>query len=153
MGYSNVNAQLLTVPVYILGAASFLIVAKLSDRYKIRSPFIVLGFFLQIIGYIILATCDNVHGRYGGVFIVALGLYLPSGLNVTWLSGNMAGHYKRVTGFATNQLIGNAAGASWVTTSFLWLITASGPFTLPPWLRDISSRSTSRSVSRHWDCF
>jgi hypothetical protein len=65
MGYSNVNANLLTVPgkatsvrlvrttltaVYTVGALSFVTVAYFSDKYRIRSPFIVLGMSLNLIG-------------------------------------------------------------------------------------------------------
>ncbi|OCF36238.1 hypothetical protein I316_02111 [Kwoniella heveanensis BCC8398] len=112
MGYSNVHAQLLTVPVYFVGALSFLIIARFSDHYKLRSPFILLCFVFLIIGYGVLAGVKDAHGRYAGVFICALGLYGIPGLNVTWISGNTAGHYKRTTSFGLNQLMGNSAGAA-----------------------------------------
>ena len=55
---------------------------------------------------------ENTHGRYAGVYICALGLYSVPGLNVTWISNNSAGHYKRATSFGVNQLIGNSSGAA-----------------------------------------
>lgn len=119
MGYSNVNAQLLTVPgqpiyrltchergkaditaVYVWGATVFMVVAYYSDKIQMRSPFIVLGLSLNIIGqyisqilvksstyqgYIILATVESVGGRYFALYIVAGGLYITPGLNVTWI--------------------------------------------------------------------
>jgi MFS family permease len=90
MGYSNVNAQLLTVPVYFVGAISFIIIARLSDRYQMRSPFIV-GCFIShivgeincitdfvtnangILGYGILVGVQSSGARYVGVFICAIG--------------------------------------------------------------------------------
>ena len=50
MGYSNVNAQLLTVPVYFVGATAFIIIARLSDKYRMRSPFIMGCFVSHIAG-------------------------------------------------------------------------------------------------------
>lgn len=50
MGYNYLNAQLLTVPVYLTGAVTIIVMARFADRWRIRSPFIVLSFFLQIIG-------------------------------------------------------------------------------------------------------
>lgn len=50
MGFSNVNAQLLTVPVYVWGASVFMFVAWFSDKYRMRSPFIVLGLSLNLLG-------------------------------------------------------------------------------------------------------
>ena len=50
LGYSNVNAQLLTVPVYFVGAVSFILIARLSDHQKVRSPYIALSFCFMILG-------------------------------------------------------------------------------------------------------
>jgi MFS family permease len=112
MGYSNVNAQLLTVPVYILAAVVFLIVGRLSDHYQLRSPFLAGAFVCIIVGYGIQIGVDHVGGRYAGLFITAMGMYVVPGLNVSWISNNTAGHYKRTTAFGLNQLVGNCAGAA-----------------------------------------
>lgn len=131
MGYSNVNAQLLTVPVYVVGAISILTMAKFGDKFKMRSPFIIGSFTLQLIGYVILITVPSVGGRYTACFIVALGLYGVAGINIPcWssfiplavscegaligagISNNCAGHYKRSTAIGINQLFGNSAGAA-----------------------------------------
>lgn len=85
MGYSSYNAQLLTVPVYVVAALSFMIQAQFSDRLFLRGPFIIGNFFIQIVGYIILATAKPVGARYFGVYVVALGLYTPTALNVGWV--------------------------------------------------------------------
>ena len=54
MGHSYLNSQLLTVPVYLTGAVTIIIMARLADKMKLRSPFIVVSFFLQIIGQLLL---------------------------------------------------------------------------------------------------
>lgn len=111
MGHSNVNAQLLTVPVYILAATSFLGAAHLSDKYKLRFPFLAFAFSCLIVGYIIMIAVVNPGGRYGGLFVCALGMYIIPGTNISWISNNSAGHYKRTTSFGMNQFFGNCAGA------------------------------------------
>lgn len=70
------------------------------------------GFTSILIGYIILATVESVGGRYFSLYLVAGGLYIIPGLNVTWISNNTAGHYKRSTALGVNQLIGNSSGAA-----------------------------------------
>ena len=50
LGYANVYANLLTVPVYFVAAAAFLTTAYLSDKYQLRSPFIAFGFVMYLIG-------------------------------------------------------------------------------------------------------
>jgi len=111
MGYSNVNAQLLTVPVYILAACSFLCAAFVSDKHKIRFPFLVFAFSSIIVGYIIMLAVEKPSGRYGGLFVCALGMYIIPGTNIIWISNNTANHYKRTTSFGMNQFFGNCAGA------------------------------------------
>jgi MFS family permease len=109
--------------------------AFFSDRRGQRSPFII-GFMCMIgIGFII---CIAAAGRglpgvvYAGVFIAVVGKqplpFSPSEVmqhpdrqmtgiypafpgNVTWLSNNLAGSYKRATGMAIHIGAGNLAGA------------------------------------------
>jgi len=50
MGYSNVNAQLLTVPVYLSAAVVFLITARLSERWKVRGYFVIFNLVTMMIG-------------------------------------------------------------------------------------------------------
>lgn len=112
MGFSSYNAQLLTVPVYFVGMVSFLVQARISDRYFLRGPFIIANFLVQIIGYIILACSETVGVRYFGVFVVAVGLYSPTALNVGWTQNNMTPHYKRAAAVGFMQFVGNSAGAA-----------------------------------------
>ena len=127
MGFSNTEANLLTVPVQAVGGCTFIVVAWFSDKYQMRSPFIVMGMSLNLIGrshwdhhhwyaehpgYILLATIPAVGGRYFALFVVAMGLYITPGLNVTWIGNNTQGHFKRSTAVGLNQLIGNSAGAA-----------------------------------------
>ncbi|KAK0435180.1 major facilitator superfamily domain-containing protein [Armillaria borealis] len=112
MGYSSYKAQLLTIPVYAVGALSFIIQAKLSDRTLLRGPFIMANFLVQIIGYIILTSTKSIGARYFGVFVVALGLYVPTALNVGWTQNNYGPHYKRAAGVGLMQFVGNSAGAA-----------------------------------------
>ncbi|KAM0755613.1 MFS general substrate transporter [Meredithblackwellia eburnea MCA 4105] len=107
----TVDAQLLTVPVYFVAAASFIIGAKISDHYKNRSvPLLVYG-AIMIIGYIIIATVHSPQVRYFGVFVTGLGTYSMSALNVAWTNNNNAKHYKRATATGLMQLVGNSSGA------------------------------------------
>ena len=50
MGYSNVNAQLLTVPVYLSAAIVFLITARLSERWKVRGYFVIFNLVTMMVG-------------------------------------------------------------------------------------------------------
>ncbi|WRT68164.1 uncharacterized protein IL334_005139 [Kwoniella shivajii] len=101
-----------TVPAYVVAALSLLTFGHFSDKYQVRSPFIILALLFIVIGYIVLIAAPQVGVRYFGLFLVAVGLYPSTALNLAWCSGNAAGHFKRATASGTMQLIGNCAGAA-----------------------------------------
>ncbi|KAL4750637.1 hypothetical protein BDW72DRAFT_203767 [Aspergillus terricola var. indicus] len=114
LGYTSSTAQLLTVPIYITAAVVAVAGAWLSDRYKKRSPFILFFMSLIAIGFVIvLASSDRgVPGVvYFGVFVAVVGIYPAFPGNVTWISVNLAGDYKRAAGMAIHIGLGNLAGA------------------------------------------
>ncbi|CAG8792369.1 35388_t:CDS:2, partial [Racocetra persica] len=57
LGFDVVISQLLSTPPYILGCVSSIIIAKLSDSHRIRSPYLIFGLFASIIG-----MADNLAG-------------------------------------------------------------------------------------------
>ncbi|KAJ5338543.1 Major facilitator superfamily domain general substrate transporter [Penicillium brevicompactum] len=114
LGYNSSTAQLLTVPIYITAAIVAVIAAWVSDRRKQRSPFILFFMGMIAIGFIIClaSTGRGVPGvMYFGIFVAVVGIYPAFPGNVTWLSVNMAGDYKRAAGMAIYIGIGNLAGA------------------------------------------
>jgi MFS family permease len=113
MGFTSaVNSQLLTVPVYFVAAVSYLILGYLSDKYKVRSTFLLIALFSCLIGYIVLIAAPGVGARYFGVFCVAAGLYVTTSLNIVWAATNHAGYFKRAFATGMVQLVGNSAGAA-----------------------------------------
>jgi hypothetical protein len=47
---------------------------------------------------------------YFSTFLIAPGVYIIVGLNVSWLLNSHAPYYKRATAIRMNQSIGNSAG-------------------------------------------
>ncbi|EAW25661.1 putative MFS transporter [Aspergillus fischeri NRRL 181] len=114
LGYTSSTAQLLTVPIYITAAGVAVGAAWFSDRRKQRSPFILFFMSLIAIGFIIVisSTGRGVPGIvYLGVFVAVVGIYPAFPGNVTWISVNLAGDYKRAAGMALHIGLGNFAGA------------------------------------------
>ncbi|KAE8382729.1 major facilitator superfamily domain-containing protein [Aspergillus bertholletiae] len=114
LGYTSSTAQLLTVPIYITAAVVAVVAAWLSDRRKQRSPFVLFFMGLIAIGFIIVlaSTGRGVPGVvYFGVFVAVVGIYPAFPGNITWLSANLAGDYKRASGMAIQIGLGNLAGA------------------------------------------
>lgn len=110
MGFSVIQAQYLSIPVYIFGGFCFLCVAFVSDHYCIRGPFLWLANVPGIIGYVLI-ICPTSNGvKFLGTFLCAVAVYNGPGLNLTWLNVNVAPHYRRATAIGMQLSIGNSAG-------------------------------------------
>lgn len=110
MGYNSLQAQYLTIPVYILGGACFLTFAFISDRLTLRSPFLLFANVFGIVGYILILTPTSHGVKFFGTFLCAIAVYNGPGLNLTWLNVNVAPHYRRAAAIGFQQTIGNTAG-------------------------------------------
>ncbi|KAI0974250.1 major facilitator superfamily domain-containing protein [Xylaria arbuscula] len=111
LGYVSSTAQLLTVPIYVVAAILAVVVAYFSDRVGKRSPFIITCLCVIIVGYILCISTSTPGVVYAGVFIIAAGIYPGFAGNITWLSNNIAGSYKRSAGMAIQIGAGNLGGA------------------------------------------
>ncbi|TVY20111.1 MFS transporter prlL [Lachnellula arida] len=118
-GYSVVQTQLHTVPPVAAAFALCLIMAYLSDRLSLRSPFIAFGVSLTISGLAILMTVhDNLHAEYAGICLVAMGMFSSGPVIVCWYVMNLHGHVERAIGTAWMIGFGNCGGII-ATFSFL----------------------------------
>ncbi|KAK1751029.1 major facilitator superfamily domain-containing protein [Echria macrotheca] len=110
MGFSSLDAQYLTIPVYILGGLSFLALAFVSDRLCVRGPFVAFANVFGIVGYILI-LCPTPNGvKFFGTFLCAVAVYNGPGLNLTWLNVNVAPHYRRAAAIGIQQSLANSAG-------------------------------------------
>ena len=113
LGYTAADAQLLTVPVYFFGCIVCVVTATFSDRIRMRSPFILIPYFVGLIGIIICLTVspkDRPGVIYVAMFLVCAGLFPCTPCIVAWLSNNLAGQWKRAVGMALEFTLGNLIG-------------------------------------------
>ncbi|GIJ91268.1 hypothetical protein Asppvi_010233 [Aspergillus pseudoviridinutans] len=118
LGYSGIDSQIHSIPVWAVAAVVTLIVSYLTDRMRHRYGFIIFGVLFASIGYIIL-LCQgplpqfgglNVHVRYMAVFFVTTGCYIVQPVAIVWMANNLGGHYKRAIGLAIQIGFGNIGG-------------------------------------------
>ena len=114
LGYTSSTAQLLTVPIYVSASISSVTVAYFSDKTGRRFPFVFGSLLAVLVGFIMTVVASS-NGKlpglvYAGVFVAACGCYPAFPANVSWLSGNLAGSYKRGAGMAIHIGIGNMGG-------------------------------------------
>lgn len=114
LGYEVVKTNLYTVAPNVGGAVMLLILAFSSDLLRIRFPFIMLGFALTFIGFIIYAAIDDVQGQiqlaYYATFMMVWGTSAPSVLLSTWYNNNIAHEGRRVVLTSVGVPLANVMG-------------------------------------------
>lgn len=123
MGYTSSNAQLLTVPPYVVGATSAYISCLLSDRFKWRMPFVVGSQVCIVVSYAILfsfaATIkDHIPACYFAICLACFGFYPINPACNAWTANNLAGPVKRAMGLAYFIGLGNVGG---IIGSFIFI--------------------------------
>lgn len=123
LGYSGVESQVHSIPIWIVAAIVALATAVLSDWTKHRYGFMMFGIVFASIGYVIL-LCQGplVHPythqpaglalsvRYMAVYLVTTGCYMVQPNAIVWVANNLGGHYKRSIVLATMIGFGNIGG-------------------------------------------
>ncbi|KAF4631360.1 hypothetical protein G7Y89_g6774 [Cudoniella acicularis] len=106
IGWTSSEAQIHTIPVYMTALVFNITFAFLSFHFKLRSPFIILGAAIGLVGWILELTSIpyispttgfGVAGqRYAGMFLIAIGGAVQSPILVVWLANNMRGRKERI---------------------------------------------------------
>ncbi|KAK5087339.1 hypothetical protein LTR70_002172 [Exophiala xenobiotica] len=115
MGYTSSQAQLLTIPPYVAGATSALVMSYFSDKFQWRMPFVVGPLALITLGFCILTPLapnitDQIPACYIGVMLICIGQYPTNPAGSAWIGGNLANDMKRSMGLALNICLGNLGG-------------------------------------------
>lgn len=183
MGYTANQAQLMSVPPYVVACFFTIVASYLADKFRTRGIF-MLGFQLvAITGFAMLAGSAKSHIQYGGTVLAAIGTCsvtpsvsslpqsnVPAGiypqipLGLAWNGNNIGGSMKRGTGIAMQVMGGNCGG---IIASYVYLTRDSPRYVafhpcLPAWFfasiilisRPDSSKATrSSSASSVWPSF
>ncbi|QKX59302.1 uncharacterized protein TRUGW13939_06434 [Talaromyces rugulosus] len=127
MGYKSTTAQLFTVPPNIAAFILVLLTSTLSDKIKARGPIMVVCCILAMAGYTMLLASKANSVRYGGTFLVAIGVYPGSPMIMGWLSNNLAPHYVRATGIGFQIAFANCSA---FIATFIYLSQDAPDYTL-----------------------
>ncbi|KAN0091268.1 Major facilitator superfamily domain containing protein [Tylopilus felleus] len=147
LGFSAANAQLLSVPPFVVGCVCTILVGVFSDRQKIRGPYVIAGASVSLVGYIILYTQSTASASYVGTVLAAAGVYPTIAVAITWASSNAGGDLKRGVVIAMVNGMGNLGG---ICSSFVYIDPPRfhiGHGTIMGWL----SFSILLSVFAMWD--
>jgi hypothetical protein len=107
---SVISQQLYTVPPYIVGGASVLIISYMSWKMDRRTVFFLPTAALMMTGYIIFLASKDSRIRYGATFIIAAGAFPFGSLCNAQVSANVVSDTARASAIATNVMFGNVGG-------------------------------------------
>jgi predicted MFS family arabinose efflux permease len=88
MGYSGVNASLMSVSPFVIGACGLFVFVFLSDRLKERSIVVASSMMLAVVGLVVMYTSGKPKLRYAFVHVCLAGAFTAGPLIVAWLAGN-----------------------------------------------------------------
>ncbi|KAI1794369.1 MFS general substrate transporter [Ganoderma leucocontextum] len=117
LGYSSTHAQLLSIPPNAVGCIFTLAVSYLSDKKRVRGPFILVGSTVAIVGYVLLLATKTLAVQYAGSVIVAAGLLPSIATLLAWIGGNFGGEVKKAVAIGFVIGFGNLGG---VVASFIY---------------------------------
>nr|VWP01923.1 N/A [Ganoderma boninense] len=117
LGYSSTSAQVLSIPPNATGCVFTLIVTYLSDKKRLRGPFILVGLPVAIVGYAMLLGTKTPVVQYAGSVLVAAGLLPSVATLLAWTGGNFAGELKRAVVLGIVIGFGNFGG---ILASFIY---------------------------------
>ncbi|KAJ6568478.1 major facilitator superfamily domain-containing protein [Mycena capillaripes] len=130
LGYSNADAQLYTVPPYVVSLVVMLLISSYSDHYGTRGVPVASVFCIGIVGWAILlgvspvhATHSALHARYFGCICIVTAGYSNIPLIISWQSGNTGSQSQRAVSLGMLNAVGQCLS---VLAAFLFP-TPEGP--------------------------
>jgi hypothetical protein len=94
-GFSTVDTNLLTIPVWALTACFIIATGIASDRQKKRGWLLMVSFAIASIGYIILLARPSQWVQFTATLFIGSGTYPQVTLLLSWVNSNTLGYTKR----------------------------------------------------------
>jgi MFS family permease len=109
LGYTATQAQVHTIPVYMVGAVFSVVFAYMSAWLHRRYYFYMMGFAVLAAGLAVeIVYPANPKVRYMGMFFIACGCYLAMPISIIWVSINCGSGNKRAVALAAIINFGTA---------------------------------------------
>lgn len=122
MGYKAAEAQVRTIPIFVVATVVCLAAAYMADRLKHRYAFAMGGLAVASVGYSILLGQQHLSlgVKYFALFLVSSGGFVTQPITIGWLANNVSGHYKRSISAAIQLGFGNIGG---IVASNIFLVS------------------------------
>ena len=95
MGFSGAVSQLLSTPPYFFGFILAAVLSSISDRYRMRSPFVILLQLSVVLGIALTRWGPNTGSQYLGLFFCLGGAVVNGPMIVVYAQNNAPTRAKR----------------------------------------------------------
>ncbi|KAF9770567.1 hypothetical protein IL306_011875 [Fusarium sp. DS 682] len=110
LDYTSLQANYLSIPVYVLASIFTAATTYVSDRLNRRAICLIHSPLLVIVGYSIVVGTGHKAAGFFAMFLVGGGVYSFNTVLVTWVSNNMQPDYKRSVAISMLISLANASG-------------------------------------------
>ncbi|KAI2469786.1 putative pantothenate transporter [Annulohypoxylon bovei var. microspora] len=94
-GYSDVNAQLFTVIVYVCGCVGIIFFSRIADKTNARGIVLASSTVGAVIGYAVLIWVRHRDIRFAATCLVAFSIYPSTVLQLSWGAMSFVGYTRR----------------------------------------------------------
>ncbi len=94
-GYSKLDAQLMTIPVYACAGVAVIALGWSSDRFKTRGVFLIGVFTTAGVGWLLLLVSRSQRLSFAATFLVGIGTYPSVIITQAWMNSTIIGYTKR----------------------------------------------------------
>ncbi|RYP46677.1 hypothetical protein DL768_007149 [Monosporascus sp. mg162] len=108
MGYTELQAQLMSVIVYAVTFVGILVSCYASDRLRLRGVVIMFDSALACVGLVLLLTITHNAGRFVAACITMAGVYPIVVICLTWTATNHPGYTYRASAAALINVFSQA---------------------------------------------
>jgi hypothetical protein len=117
---TTVRQQLMTVPPYIVGTLSTILVALWAWKIDRRNVFIMGSAPFVMTGYIMFLASTNPKVRYAATFLITLAAFNNGTLTNAQVTANLLSDTARSSGIGLNVMLGNIGGliSTWAFLPF-----------------------------------
>jgi hypothetical protein len=109
LGYTSTEAQVHSIPIYLVAFVFSLTFCYTSERIRQRFVFAFIGGLCTLVGLSIeIAQPKQAGVRYAGMYFITAGTYITMPILVVWSAINVSKGYKRTVAFGLVIATGNA---------------------------------------------
>ncbi|KAF3057119.1 hypothetical protein GL218_06034 [Daldinia childiae] len=94
-GYSDVNAQLFTIIVYVSGCIGILLFSRIADKTNARGIVQAVSLIPAVIGYAVLIWVTNKEVRFAATCFIAFSIFPSTVLQMSWAAMSFVGYTRR----------------------------------------------------------